>query len=82
MSRPQDAPPPRNVLMTALMILVGIILLLPGLCSFILIVMLVPDDPVGTFRQPDLVLVWIACFAVAAGGVLLIRRAVKGPRPN
>jgi len=82
MSNPQDVPPPRNVLVTALMILVGIILLLPGLCSLILVGVLVYDDPVGTFREPGLVLLWIVCLAVAAGGVLLIRRAVRGPRPG
>ncbi len=65
----------------AILILVGIILLLPGICS----VLFVASDIGGILysiyhMEADiflLVVLWIVCVAVAAGGVLLIRKAVR-----
>ena len=55
-----------------LLILVGIILLLPGLCSLAAIVILA-----GGGLDGRLLLLWMFCFAVSAGGIWLIRYAVR-----
>ncbi len=58
------------------MILVGIMLLLPGLCVGVVAVAfaITPQDLVGS---PWLALLWLACFAITAGGIALIWRAVR-----
>ena len=70
-------PARRNPALTALMIVAGIILLLPGLCSLVFIVVLVSDSFRDAFSDPGLTMLWIVCLAVSAGGVLLIRHAVR-----
>ena len=55
-----------------LLILVGIILLLPGLCSLAAIVILA-----GGGLDGRLLLLWMFCFTVSAGGIWLIRYAVR-----
>ena len=59
--------------MKALQIIIGIILLLPGLCSLGFMVMLLPDmtqDALGLW------VLWIPGLAAGAFGIWLIRRAV------
>ena len=74
-----SATPParRHPALTVLMIAGGIILLLPGLCSLVFIVVLVSDSFRDAFSDSGLVMLWLVCFAVAAGGILLIRHAVR-----
>jgi hypothetical protein len=87
MSEPQSPPgsnEPRNPVATALMIIVGVVLLLPGLCSLYFLVEspvfrrlpanLAFDDPI-TLLTGSIWLLWIVCFLVAIGGVLLLRAA-------
>jgi hypothetical protein len=53
----------------ALLILVGIVLLLPGICSVI---------AAGMFGgSGGLALIYLATFAIAAGGIALIRYAIR-----
>jgi hypothetical protein len=74
---PVPPPPPRNGWLTAFMVIVGIILLLPGLCAIIFgVASLGSSHPDPMITQ--LVLIGLA---VGAGGVLLIRSAIRGPRP-
>ncbi len=75
-SPPPSPPPPsqRNGCLQALAILVGIVLLLPGLCAIILIGV----EP-RTLATDDLQFL-LAMLAVGAGGVALIWWAVKRPR--
>jgi hypothetical protein len=76
---PPRVPPPaqRNGCLTALMVIVGVVLLLPGLCAIIF--------GVGnlTSSSPDSVVTMLVLLglAIGAAGVLLIRAAVRGPRP-
>jgi hypothetical protein len=81
MSDPQGLPPIRHPVLTPLMILAGAILLLPGLCSALFMGTLIYEEPMGLFREPGFVLLWLVCFAIAWGGILLIRRAIRG-RPQ
>jgi hypothetical protein len=80
MSDPDNAPlpplPERDGCLTALMVLVGIVLLLPGLCAVIL--------GVGYFRDSQfdssLMAIILLCLLVGFGGIMLIRAAIRGPR--
>ena len=74
------APAGRNPALTVLMIVAGIVLLLPGLCSLTFIVVLASDSLAGLFDDPGLLGLWAVCFAISAGGILLIRHAWGGRR--
>ena len=56
-----------------LLIIVGIILLLPGLCSLAAMLILTGMGGGGS----HVFLLWLFCFAVSAGGIWLIRFAVR-----
>jgi hypothetical protein len=80
----QPTPPPASVRPRALsptvmvlLIGIGIILLLPGLCSLAAIVILSGIDPRGIFNDGRLVLLWAGCIAVSIGGIMLIRYALR-----
>jgi hypothetical protein len=79
----EAAPPPpepgpadgtgRHGCLTALLILGGVALLLPGLCSLVFMVpFLVEGESAGGF-----VLIWLITFVIAAGGIALIRYALR-----
>jgi hypothetical protein len=55
--------------------LLGVILLLPGLCS--LVSMFVFGGTVGVSDSP-IVLMWLVTFAIAWGGYVLLRKARRG----
>jgi hypothetical protein len=75
-ARPRGPTPGRNPWVTALLILVGIILLLPGLCSLLFSVVLIGDsDSLG--RDPGILSLLIFCFLLGAGGVALIVFAIR-----
>ena len=66
--------------------IVGVILLLPGVCSLRFMAVLVPD----TLKRPShvsdlgaLEALWLFCFAISFGGILMIRAALRrsGPTP-
>jgi UPF0716 family protein affecting phage T7 exclusion len=79
MSDPQNLMrnrPARHPVVTALMIIAGIILLLPGICSLVFITMFSVGGASVT-RDSGLGLLWLVCFAVAAAGIALIYRAVR-----
>jgi hypothetical protein len=72
---PPSGPAPakrRNVFLTALLLLIGIVLLLPGLCSLTFMVLMGSRGGSG-----PLPLLWLLTFGIAVGGVVLIRYAIK-----
>jgi hypothetical protein len=72
-NQPQPAEPPVepwHPALRALLFLVGFVLLLPGLCTVVL-VFLLETNPLAS---PWLAL-WLLCLAISFGGVLLIRAA-------
>lgn len=73
---PPPLPPQRHGCATAFMVLFGIILLLPGLCALIFGVTMISET---RFDAAFASLVLLGLF-VGAGGVILIRAAIKGPR--
>jgi hypothetical protein len=61
-----------------LMILIGIVLMLPGLCSLFFVTSFVITEPQNLFNFSDpiqnaLWILWGICFALAIGGGLLLR---------
>jgi hypothetical protein len=73
---PTGQSPNRNPWVTALLILIGIILLLPGLCSVILTgIMIGAGGPRGD--DSDFLPMLIGFFLVGVGGVALIVFAIR-----
>jgi hypothetical protein len=73
---PRGPTPGRNPWVTALLVLIGIILLLPGLCSLIFSAILISSGGSGggDFGFWPLL---IFCFLVGVGGVALIVFAIR-----
>ena len=81
MSAPGESPPPElppsgaglGGCLVALLGLIGIVLMLPGICSLLFMIpfLLNGDSPGGWG------LVWVITFFIAAGGIALIRYAVQ-----
>lgn len=58
--------------------LFGIILLLPGLCSLGFMVM---EHSPGELASSPIVLLWLICFGISFGGIMMIRYALRGKAP-
>ena len=69
--KPPPPPPRRSPVLSALMVLTGIILLLPGLCSLFFMSM------GGSSGFREFAGLWVFCFAVSAGGVALLYAASR-----
>jgi hypothetical protein len=78
-SGPSLSPPPTGRpqglggCLVAFLVLVGIVLLLPGLCSLFLFFMMVSA---GGGSGP-VVLLWLICFMIGIAGVVLIQYALR-----
>lgn len=69
--------------MRVLAVLCGVILLLPGLCSLGFIALSIPDFMRGrgdAGAAGPLLLLWLVCFAISFGGIVMIRYGVRGKR--
>ena len=74
---PAPPPRPRNGWLTAFMVIVGIVLLLPGLCAIAFGI----GNLSSSSPDPVVTLLVFMGLAVGAGGILLIRSAIRGRRP-
>jgi len=72
--QPSDQSSRRNPFVTALLIFLGILLLLPGLCSIILTAAILQDP--GGFGNGGISLL-ATCFMIGVGGVALIVFAIR-----
>jgi uncharacterized membrane-anchored protein len=78
-SGPSTPPPQRDGCLVFALVLVGAVLLLPGICALFF----VGTDPKGMLTDSTGLGLVILCLAVAAGGVALIWMALRRPtRPN
>jgi hypothetical protein len=68
---PAAAPPQRSGCMTAFMVVVGVVLLLPGVCTMAFMS--------GGGSDPTMSLIALITFLVAVGGIALIVFAVRRP---
>jgi len=75
-SRASGPSPGRNPWVTALLILIGLVLLLPGLCSVIFTGILIGagGSPGGNMEYVPMLL---TCFLIGVGGVALIVFAIR-----
>jgi hypothetical protein len=73
---PVAPPPPRSGWMTAFMILVGIILLLPGVCALGFGAMSLTNSR----TDPTVTMFVVVGLLIGFGGVMLIRAAIRGHR--
>jgi hypothetical protein len=71
---PSPVPPPprrsRHPLLTVAMVLIGLILLLPGLCAIVF------TGAIGSGGSA-LVALWLVCILISGGGVLLVVKAFR-----
>jgi len=75
---PSWPPPQRNGgCLTAFMVIFGVILLLPGLCALIFGVAALTQPHFDSGFMPFIVVGLLVGF----GGVMMIRVAIRGPRP-
>jgi hypothetical protein len=88
MSVPQvpSTPPrqPRSAIATALLLIAGLLLLAPGVCSVIFIReymymrSIYPDGiPAGAYMGSDIWVLWVISFIISAGGIGLIISAFR-----
>jgi hypothetical protein len=70
-------PPPGYTGPQIAAIVVGSILLLPGLCSLVFFLGMVWELRLSDPIAPMIVTLWVVCFLVSAGGVALIYGARK-----
>jgi hypothetical protein len=71
-----ETPPPRNGCLTALMVIVGVVLLLPGLCAAIFGVASFSEPQIDSSVMGFVVIGLLLGFA----GIMLIRAVIRGPR--
>jgi hypothetical protein len=72
--------PPRYTGGQIAMVVIGVILLLPGLCSLGFLIVMMPDLLRGNTIAKAIAPLWIICFLVSAGGIALIYLARKAAR--
>lgn len=77
----------RTSVATVLMVIIGILLLLPGLCALYFVVGFAITEPQNLFKFNDPIqtaiwMLWGVCFVVAIGGVLLLWGARRRARPR
>ena len=73
---PVPPPPPRHGCLTAFMVIVGIVLLLPGLCAIVFGVGSLSGSSYDSGFTPFVVVGLLVGF----GGIMLIRAAIRGPQ--
>lgn len=69
--------PRRPVAVTVIMVIFGIVLLLPGLCSVFFMA-----GMGGSGLDSPIVGLWAICFLISVGGVWLLIRAFRRPPPR
>jgi hypothetical protein len=63
---------PLSRAVVTLLLLGGFLLLLPGLCALYFIALL------GREMEGSVIMIWVICFAISAGGIAMIVRAARG----
>ena len=76
MSEP-EAQPPRATAAQAALTLLGVLLLLPGLCSLLTMLTMIQEMRDGDSRMGGLAGLWITTFFISAAGIWLMVIARK-----
>jgi hypothetical protein len=72
-----QAQPRWHPVLVALALIGGVILLLPGLCSIGFAIGFMNSGEFLTPVASWIAMLWVACFAIGWGGILLIRTALR-----
>jgi hypothetical protein len=82
MSEPDNPPSPplQHTGGEIAMILIGVVLLLPGLCSLVLALGSIPEWRSGDPILQAIAMLWVFCFAVSGVGIGLIWLARRNAR--
>jgi hypothetical protein len=80
--QPRNAGQTRHDGMTVALVVVGIVLLLPGACSLFFAAQVIAEGDFIRLATRDpyfqmLLVLWAICLAIALGGTLLIRYALR-----
>jgi hypothetical protein len=67
----QPAPRRRHIAATIVMVIFGIILLLPGVCSMYFMI------GWGSGSAGPVGILWLICFGISAGGIVLLVKAAN-----
>lgn len=82
MSEPERTPPQRSGGARIAMTLLGVVLLLPGLCSLLTMLTMIPEIRAGGSREVgDLTAIWIITFFISAAGIWLMVAARRKAEP-
>lgn len=76
MSEP-EAQPPRATAAQGALTLLGVVLLLPGLCSLLTMLTMIQEMRQGDSRMVDFATIWIITFFISAAGIWLMVIARK-----
>ncbi len=72
----------RSTGLTVLMVIVGLILLLPGLCVFTLAAFMLPTEGLKILNDSEVwFIIILPCLAISAVGVFLLIRAGRKRKP-
>ncbi len=71
MSEPETQPPRATAAQGALTLL-GVVLLLPGLCSLLTMLTMIQEMRQGDSRMADFATIWIVTFIISGGGICLV----------
>jgi len=80
---PPASPKQEYILETGVLMFFGICFLFPGLCSLYFIIALTIEKRGNPLSEPYVqifAVLWVICFAIAAGGVAMIVAARRRPR--
>jgi len=66
---PPPPRPPRDIVVSIIMVLIGLILLLPGVCAIVF------AGAIG--RDPGLIALWFICIMISIGGIVMIAKAFR-----
>ena len=79
-----EAQPPRATAAQAALTLLGVVLLLPGLCSLLTMLTMIQEMRDGDSRIGGFAGIWITTFFISAAGIWLMviaRKKRKGAEP-
>ena len=70
---------------TALLVVLGVILLLPGLCVVVMAISMLPTGDVVRLATRDsifqmILVLWGICLVISLGGIFLLRHSVRRAR--
>jgi hypothetical protein len=81
----KSSPSAPNAGVTALLLIIAVVLLLPGLCSIVIAGQMIATEDVVRLAKRDpyfqlILVLWTICLVISLGGALLLRYALRRGR--